>query len=170
MELSNEWVCGFVDGEGCFYVGIEKHPEMSTGYQVLPEFTVVQHERDIQILYGLKKFFRGGVVRRNHDDRFSFRVRRLSALREISDFFLQHPLKTKKNVDFRKFRRVILLMLERKHLDRQGLIEIVDIAMQMNFAQRKGKAIIIVTHNKNLAALCTKRYNLENGILTYADT
>ncbi|MCB1112377.1 MAG: ABC transporter ATP-binding protein [Chlamydiia bacterium] len=36
----------------------------------------------------------------------------------------------------------------------------------MNFAQKKGKAIIIVTHNKNLASLCNKRYMLENGVLT----
>ncbi len=32
---------GFVDGEGCFYVGINPHPEMSSKFQVLPEFTVV---------------------------------------------------------------------------------------------------------------------------------
>ena len=70
MTLSPDWVVGFVDGEGCFYIGINEHPEMSAGYQVLPEFRVVQHERDIQVLYGLKEFFKSGVVRKNHDDRY----------------------------------------------------------------------------------------------------
>ena len=42
--LETEWVVGFVDGEGCFFVGINRHPEMTSGYQVLPEFTVVQHQ------------------------------------------------------------------------------------------------------------------------------
>ena len=75
MELSAEWVVGFVDGEGCFHVGINPHKEMTVGFQVLPEFTVVQHERDVQVLHALKAFFGCGVVRTNHGDRMAFRVR-----------------------------------------------------------------------------------------------
>jgi hypothetical protein len=45
MELSPDWVVGFVDGEGCFHVSITRHPSMKIGYQVLPEFVVVQHRR-----------------------------------------------------------------------------------------------------------------------------
>ena len=65
-NLEAQWVVGFVDGEGCFFVGINPHPEMTSGFQVLPEFTVVQHQRDIQLLHALKKFFGCGVVRSNH--------------------------------------------------------------------------------------------------------
>ncbi len=137
MKLSPEWVVGFVDGEGCFHVSVEPHPEMTAGYQVLPEFTVVQHERDIQVLYALKRFFRCGVVRRNHGDRFAYRVRKLECLERICEFFMEHPLKTKKNVDFRKFRRIILLMKEGKHLTREGLLEIIDIATGMNTGKRE---------------------------------
>src|SRR5437867_1233634 len=54
MDLDAGWITGFVDGEGCFHVGIAKHPEMTAGVQVLPEFTVVQHERDVQVLHALK--------------------------------------------------------------------------------------------------------------------
>ena len=57
-RLEAQWVVGFVDGEGCFYVGINSHPEMTAGFQVLPEFTVVQHKQDVQLLYSLKKFLR----------------------------------------------------------------------------------------------------------------
>ena len=56
-KLNAQWVVGFVDGEGCFFVGVSPHPEMSCQFQVLPEFTVVQHQRDIQLLHALKKFF-----------------------------------------------------------------------------------------------------------------
>ena len=65
-RLEAQWVVGFVDGEGCFFVGINPHPEMTSGFQVLPEFTVVQHKRDIQLLHALKQFFGCGVVRTNH--------------------------------------------------------------------------------------------------------
>ncbi len=137
MELSPDWVCGFVDGEGCFFVGVQKHPEMSMGYQVLPEFTVVQHKKDIQILYALKRFFRCGVVRRNHGDRYAYRVRELKSLEKICDFFLKHPLKTKKNVELRKFRKIILMMKEGKHLKKEGILEIIDITSTMNNSSRQ---------------------------------
>ena len=137
MKLSPDWVVGFVDGEGCFHVSILRHPEMRTGYQVLPEFTVVQHERDIQILYALKAFFGCGVVRRNHDDQWAYRVRDLKCLERICDFFTRHPLKTKKNVDFIRFRRIVQKMREGKHLTREGLLEIIDIALCMNTGRRE---------------------------------
>ena len=136
MDLHPEWVVGFVDGEGTFYVGIYHHPEMTTGYQVLPEFRVVQHERDIQVLYALKRFFRCGVVRRNHGDRYELRIRKFSCLQKVVAFFEKHPLKTKKQVDFRKFAKVVRRMNEGRHLTRDGLVEILEIAVTMNRADK----------------------------------
>jgi hypothetical protein len=75
MKLNEEWITGFVDGEGCFHVGIATHKEMTAGLQVLPEFTVVQHKRDVRVLHSLKEFFGCGVVRVNHGDRMAYRVR-----------------------------------------------------------------------------------------------
>ncbi|MEM6274992.1 MAG: LAGLIDADG family homing endonuclease, partial [Myxococcota bacterium] len=75
MNLHPQWIAGFVDGEGCFHVSINPHDDMKTGYQVLPEFVVVQHERDVQLLHGLKAHFGCGVVRKNHGDRMAYRVR-----------------------------------------------------------------------------------------------
>ena len=136
MKLTNEWVVGFVDGEGCFHVSLNRHSEMTLGYQVLPEFVVVQHERDIQILHALKRFFGAGVVRRNNGDSFCFRVRKLESLVDVCDFFLQHPLKTKKNVDFAKFRYIVLKMRESRHLCREGLLEIIELAALMDTTNR----------------------------------
>jgi hypothetical protein len=133
MKLDAEWITGFVDGEGCFYVGINTHPDMKAGCQVLPEFTVVQHERDVEVLHALKAHFMCGVVRRNHGDRMAYRVRDLRHLIErIVPFFVEHPLKTRKNVDFRKFRRILLMMETGVHLTAEGVDEIREIAKQMN--------------------------------------
>jgi hypothetical protein len=143
MILSSDWVTGFVDGEGCFYIGINEHPDMSVGYQVLPEFRIVQHERDIQVLYALKSFFKCGVVRRNHDDRYELRIRKLECLLNVVKFFERHSLKTKKNVDFKKFARIVRWMDEGKHLQKEGLMEIVELALQMNREDKvKAKEIL----------------------------
>jgi LAGLIDADG endonuclease len=132
-KLEAQWVVGFVDGEGCFYVGINPHSEMSCQFQVLPEFTVVQHRRDVQLLHALKKFFGCGVVRQNHGDRMAYRVRGLNHLTErIVPFFEKHPLKSKKRVDFARFRKILHLINQGKHLNRQGVEEIRAIASAMN--------------------------------------
>ena len=133
MKLDAQWVTGFVDGEGCFFVGINQHSDMKTGVQVLPEFTVVQHERDVQLLFALKEFFGCGVVRSNHGDRMAFRVRgKEHLLQRVVPFFVEHPLKSKKRVDFEKFRRVLLKMETGDHLTANGVEEIREIAGQMN--------------------------------------
>lgn len=132
-RLEAQWVVGFVDGEGCFYVGINPHPEMKAGFQVLPEFTVVQHEQDVQLLYALKRFFGCGVVRQNHDDRMVYRVRGVKHLRErVIPFFEKHPLKTKKRLDFLKFRKILMLMQKGEHLTPAGIEKIRPIASEMN--------------------------------------
>ncbi len=136
MELTADWVVGFVDAEGCFYVGINPHPSLKTGYQVLPEFRVVQHERDVQVLYALRRFFGCGVVRRNHGDRWELRIRKLECLRRVVEFFEAHPLRTKKQVDFKKFARVVRWMTEGRHLSREGLTEIIEVVSTMNRADK----------------------------------
>ena len=132
-KLEAQWVVGFVDGEGCFFVGINPHPEMTAGFQVLPEFTVVQHQRDVQLLHALKQFFGCGVVRTNHAERMAYRVRAVDHLNGIIiPFFEEHPLKSKKNVDFAKFRKVLQLLSKGEHLSSEGIEKIRAITSTMN--------------------------------------
>ena len=133
MKLEPGWVTGFVDGEGCFHVGVNPHGDMTAGFQVLPEFTVVQHERDVQLLHALKDFFGCGVVRRNHGDRMAYRVRsKEHLLSHVVPFFLKHPLKSRKRQDFLKFRRILSMMEAGEHLSASGVAEIRVLARQMN--------------------------------------
>ena len=111
---------------------------MTTGYQVLPEFRIVQHKRDIQLLHILKKFFNAGVVRVNHDDRYELRIRNLDELTNIViPFFEKHSLHTQKKFDFIKFKRIVAMMQKGKHLRSGGIIKIIDIASKMNRADKK---------------------------------
>jgi hypothetical protein len=139
MELDAQWIVGFVDGEGCFHVSINPHAEMTAGFQVLPEFTVVQHERDVQVLHALKAYFGCGVVRTNNGDRMAYRVRGHEHLsKNIIPFFEKHSLKSRKRVDFAKFRDIVNLMNQGEHLKSDGVDRIREITHQMN---RKGLKI-----------------------------
>lgn len=131
-RLDVQWIVGFVDGEGCFHVAISKLPKMTLGWQVLPEFRVVQHQRDEPLLQIFKVFFGFGSVVRNHGDRKEFRVRGLQNLRKIVDFFRKSPLKTSKRRNFELFCEVIELMEKKQHLTKEGLQKIAEKASQMN--------------------------------------
>ena len=134
---SPDWVVGFVDGEGCFFVGINRRPSMTVGWQVLPEFRVVQHERDVSILEQLREFFGCGQVTRNHGDRKELRIRGLKQLSErVVPFFEANPLRTVKQESFARFAEVIRRMNRGDHLMMEGLDEIRELAAGMNRGAR----------------------------------
>jgi hypothetical protein len=131
-SLDSEWVVGFVDGEGCFHVSINRQARMTTGWQVLPEFRVVQHSRDEAILNRLQQFFSAGSVVVNHDTRKELRIRKLGDLKRVVAFFEKHPLQTKKKHDFQIFSEILLLMESNEHLTAEGLAKIAGLCWRMN--------------------------------------
>jgi hypothetical protein len=135
-RLNALWITGFTDGEGCFHISINKLPKMSLGWQVLPEFRIVQHEKDESVLYEIKNYFGFGDVKVNrtdhHGTRKEFRVRGLENLNKITKFFEENKLKTSKKNDFKIFSQVIILMNNKEHLTKQGLDKIAKLISQMN--------------------------------------
>ncbi len=136
-RLNANWVVGFVDGEGCFYVGIN-HPK--NHLQILPEFRIVQHKNNEDVLFKLKDFFGCGNVTVNHGDRKEVRVRGIKNLKIIVDFFSKYPLKTKKQNDFEKFSEIIKLMSKKKHLSEVGLKKISELVCQMQRRKKRLKS------------------------------
>ena len=133
QKLDPNWIAGFVDGEGCFHIGISKHLELRFGHQILPELTVVQHERDIDLLYEIRSIMNCGVIRKNHGDRYCWRVRNLKNLVEvIIPFFERYKLRSRKAVEFHKFTQVVRMMQDGKHLTEEGFNKICKIASSMN--------------------------------------
>jgi len=144
MKINPYWVSGFVDGEGTFYVGINKNESMKSGFQILPEFRVVQHEKDVKVLYALKTYFRVGVVRKNHDTRQELRIRSLEHINKfVIPHFDKYPLLTQKKFDFLKFKEIIKLINQDQHLSIDGIKKIITIASKMN-RQEKTKSLKIL--------------------------
>ena len=135
-RLDALWIVGFTDGEGCFHISINKLTGMSLGWQVLPEFRIVQHEKDEAVLYKLKEYFGFGDVKINNTDenaaRKGFRVRGLENLKKVVEFFKKNPLKTTKKKNFEIFAEVIQMMDNKKHLTKEGLDNIAKLVSEMN--------------------------------------
>jgi hypothetical protein len=137
--LAAEWVVGFVDGEGCFSIPIFQNRTCRLGWQVQPEFAVVQGERSVSVVHALEEFFGCGVVsvnRRNDNhrqDMWRYSVRRLSELQSrIVPFFEANPLRTAKACDFTSFATVVTMMSKGDHLTMDGLARIAAIAETTN--------------------------------------
>ena len=131
-RLNAQWIVGFVDGEGCFYVAINKMPKMSLGWQVLPEFRVVQHKRDLEVLHRIRNTLGCGKVTINHEDRFEVRVRGMQDLKKVITFFEKNKLQTTKRKNFETFAKIISMMKNKKHLTKEGLDKIARMASTMN--------------------------------------
>ena len=148
------WVVGFVDGEGCFSIGLVRQPDRPnrkgyrTGYQVTYDFTVTQGAKSLACLQDLREFFSVGHVYRNSrqdnhtEDLYQFNVsRRRDLLQVVIPFFRSYPLRTAKREDFEKFARCLAIIDEDRHKTRQGLVEILRIAQTMN--RRKSREDVI---------------------------
>jgi hypothetical protein len=59
------WITGFVDGEGCFAVPMHRNPTSSVGWQVQPQFVVVQSASSVRALEALRDYFGCGRINVN---------------------------------------------------------------------------------------------------------
>lgn len=94
MLLTDQWIVGFVDGDGCF-----KIIETPTGKRYC--FVVSQDERSVNVLYALKAKFGCGSVNKAGNRMREYRVTKKEHLINIIlPFFFKNPLKTQKINDF----------------------------------------------------------------------
>jgi hypothetical protein len=49
-KLDPNYVTGFTDGEGCFYIGISPEKRNNSGYRVKLSFQIGLHEKDLALL------------------------------------------------------------------------------------------------------------------------
>lgn len=138
------WISGFVDGEGCFTISIIRG---MYGPQVFPEFVVSQGEKSRKALEKIEKFFKCGYINLNtrrdnhHEQMLKYCVRSIHDLNEkIIPFFERNRLKTQKRKDFLVFRKIIKMMIIKKHKTENGLEKIWSLLQTMN--SRKYKKVL----------------------------
>ncbi len=138
-----QWIVGFVDGEGCFSISVVRNAGCRLGWQVQHEFSVTQLASSRRALELLIEEFGCGTVIANsrHDDhreqllRFSVK-RRAQLVDVVVPFFEEHPLRTAKRFDFERFASVLRLMEDGAHLTEDGLRHIARETELMNRRQR----------------------------------
>jgi hypothetical protein len=65
-KLNPNWVTGFTDAEGCFFINISKDKNYKTGWRIRASFEIVLHKRDKDLLLQIRSFFNGiGTIYEN---------------------------------------------------------------------------------------------------------
>ena len=144
-ETLSFYIAGFVDGEGSFHVAVQKSENVRLGWQVIPEFHVSQNRERTATLEIIQKVLDCGHIKPNHRTKASDRtnvlvVRNRQDLKEkVIPFFRRYRLISSKNEDFEKFAEIVESMNKGKHLEPDGLKQILKIAFSMNAGGRYRK-------------------------------
>jgi hypothetical protein len=136
QERLDGYISGYVDGEGCFAVAINRNPTCRTGFQLVPEFHVSQNGDRSQVLGLIQERFGGcGYIKPNgRKERVLVYVvrRRRDLIERVIPFFERSPLMSSKREDFEKFAAIVRSMALGDHRTASGFSRLLDEALSMN--------------------------------------
>lgn len=151
--ISDDYIMGFVEGEGCFSIGIQKMIDRkprkgrtkavwkkpSLGFRVSPSFRVTAVEDEIGLLYAFKERFGiGGVYTNrsrsspNSKPASQYYAQSISDCLKIAEFFKDKEFRTSKGKSFQLWVQGLELIRQGKHLTKDGLLEICRLRDKMN--------------------------------------
>lgn len=128
MEINNQWIVGFVDGDGCF-----KKYKTETNFRYC--FMVSQDQRSLSVLYAFKQKFECGSVQKAGNNMYEYKVtNKKHIIEKILPFFLENPLQTEKKKDFLIFLNDLMpletekfsLLASQKQFTREWLVGFID--------------------------------------------
>lgn len=141
LSISDDFLIGFVEGEGCFYVGVVPAKTASFGWQVVPFFKVSQNPSGKVILDKLKSRLECGYIKNNDvpassDKSLAYVVRDLSELHDKVLPFFKGKLHVKRK-SFESFSTIVNKMYQKEHLTKNVFLQILDLSYSMNTGKRK---------------------------------
>ena len=103
--INKDWLVGFIDGEGCFYINIVKS---LSGYKIWLLFQLTQHIRDIVLLTNICVLLGCGTVNPRSVkgigvNAADWEVTKFADLQTIIIPYLSDQLKSSKSEDFKLF-------------------------------------------------------------------
>src|SRR4051812_13435008 len=128
------YISGYVDGEGCFTASISPRPTLRVGWEVRPSLSVSQNGDRNEVLLEIQDYFGCGTLRPRpqRQDREVGGTKPPPPHRTSNPHFHRYPLRSGKNADFELFASTCEAMASGRHLEPEGLREIVRWADAMN--------------------------------------
>jgi len=124
--LSDAWLSGLIDSEGCFNVSVVSRPEVRI------RFIVSQIGEDI-VLGSIMRLFNAGRLEFNRSNNCtSFVISSPNSLLQVVSYLSVYPLRSRKHTSYTRWVHVLGLMLTGKQLTNDGREEIQRLSRLIN--------------------------------------
>ena len=135
-QLDPWFITGFVDGEGCFIIGITKSSSHKAGYQVRVYFSIEVHKKDELLLERIKNSLGGvGKITKHRPKSVQLRVTNQKEIAEIIEHFNNYRLINQKFADFELLKLANNLIQNKQHVTVDGLKKIVALRRSINWGR-----------------------------------
>lgn len=117
------WLAGFINGEGCFFIDIYKSKTNKIGSSVRLKFLLGQHIRDNLLIGSFVDYLGcGRVVHPLSYNHVEYVVSNLTDINEkIIPFVQKYPILGSKSLDFEDFCKASLIIQNKEHLTAEGI-------------------------------------------------
>jgi hypothetical protein len=135
-KLSPYWITGFSDAESAFLIKIGEDTTRKFNLRIISEFVIELHQRDFEVLKEIKNFFNVGSLKLRVRKGKTTGIYSVQSIKDLTEVIIPHfqkyPLITQKQADFNLFSSVVELIKNKRHLDEEGLKEIISLRASMN--------------------------------------
>ena len=145
-KLNPHYVAGFIDGEGSFSVSIGKNRTLRGGLEIRPEFEIELRADDRNILERILVTFGCGKIYDCSYERYGWYPHvkyKITSTRDMRNYLFpfldQYPLQAKKAEVYKLFKKIVMMVREKKHLSDQGFSMIVKLRDKIRALGKKSK-------------------------------
>jgi len=159
--ISDEYIMGFIEGEGCFSISLGRYVDghsrktnrknklvkknKALPFVVKPSFRVGVSVKDKFVLEQIKERFGFGGLHLqkrskkpgNRQDHVQFYVSTCEHLYLLADYFKKQRFYTTKGNDFKLWAECLDIIKSKRHLKKEGFIELCKLRAQMNPVKNK---------------------------------
>ena len=135
-SLSNNWLAGFTDAEGCFTVSFLSN---SNAFRI--RYLVSQKgDVNVPILSNLILLFKAGTIEaHSKKSNYSYIINGEKACYSVYDYFDNYPLKTKKLTSYLLWKEIHKHITNKDHLNPEFRAKLIEMAANVNSTRRKSK-------------------------------
>ena len=118
---TNNWLTGFTDGDGCFFINIKRSKTHKLKKCVQLEYSIKQKDREI--LEKIKSYFGGNIYYIIKPNIYLYKITKKNELENLLKYFDEYNLMSK-YVEYIKYREIYRMMERGEHLTIKGLQKI----------------------------------------------
>ena len=130
-SLTNAWLSGFTDAEGCFNISISKRDNTVNGHRIILRF-ILDQKNSLYLFTIIRDLFGYGKVIVRTKDMYRFYCNTFIGLSIVNNYFSSFPLKSKKSVSYENWLKVYKMVINKEHLTTLGLEKIRAIKKTIN--------------------------------------